>query len=126
MSTVGPARTVRLGAVLSRLTAVLVGAGALVFGFIGLREYLATQPDFPHGGFDLLYYDVQLFVLSSPPIDNGRDFPLLLQIARFAAPAVTVYALVEAGRRLAGDVFRTCGRQSGDSDPGYGSVRFGR
>jgi len=86
--------------VLSRLTAVLVGAGALVFGFIGLREYLATQPDFPHGGFDLLYYDVQLFVLSSPPVDGGRNFPPLLEIARFAAPAVTVYALIEAGRRL--------------------------
>jgi hypothetical protein len=100
VSTVGVGRTVRLGAVLYRAAAIVVGALAIGFGYIGLREYLAGQSDFPHGPLDLLYYDAQLFVLSSPPIDNGRDFPLLLQIARFAAPAVSLYAVVEAGRRL--------------------------
>src|SRR5205823_717670 len=50
--------------------------------------------------FDLHYYAAQLFVLSPPPVDGGRNFPPLLEIARFAAPAVTVYALIEAGRRL--------------------------
>jgi voltage-gated potassium channel Kch len=85
---------------LSRLTAVAVGALAIGFGFLGLQQYLHGQADFPHGPLDLLYYDAQLFVLSSPPIDNGRGFPLLLQLARFAAPAVTLYAVVEAGRRL--------------------------
>jgi voltage-gated potassium channel Kch len=99
VSTVGAGRTARIGAFVSRLTAVLVGTLALVFGYLGLREYVGG--DYPHGPLDLLYYDAQLFVLSSPPVDDAhRSFPLLLQLARFAAPAVTVYAFVEAGRRL--------------------------
>lgn len=128
MSTVDTGRSVRLGAVVSRLTAVLVGTLAFVFGLIGLWQYLHQHPDYPHGVLDLLYYDVQLFVLSSPPVDDHTGhFPPLLQVARFAAPAVTVYALVEAGRRLfAGELLRLRTRASrahvvvcGDSPVAY-------
>ncbi|MDQ7904762.1 NAD-binding protein [Phytohabitans sp. ZYX-F-186] len=47
---------------------------------------------------DVLYNALQLFVLGSPATDDGGPYPLSLEIARFAAPAVTFYALVEALR----------------------------
>jgi hypothetical protein len=96
---VGAGRTARIGALVSRLSAVAVGTVALVCGYLGLRQYVGL--DYPHSPLDLLYYDAQLFVLSSPPVDDAQHgFPFLLQLARFAAPAITLYALVEAGRRL--------------------------
>jgi voltage-gated potassium channel Kch len=73
----------------------LVGLVSLVFGYIGLGQYL----DSPRH-LDLLYYDLQLFVLGSPPLDDGGDLPVLLDLARFGAASATVYALVEAGRAL--------------------------
>ncbi len=87
--------------------AKLVGYGSLalitlVLGYWGLADYL-------HGGytpFDLAYLDLQLFVVSSDALRNGGPIPLPLQIARFAAPAVTsagiisaVYVTLDARRR---------------------------
>lgn len=83
-----------------RLLFSAAGIVALVCGYFGLAELLRTRTEFEHGTLDLLYYDLQLFVLGSPPLDEGGPFPALLEVARFAAPAVTVYALVEAGRLL--------------------------
>lgn len=73
----------------------LVGYGTLavltlVLGFWGLASYL----DSSYGCWDILYADLQLFVLSSDPLRNAGHFPLTLQIARFAAPAVTAYAII--------------------------------
>lgn len=100
MSTARPRRKSGWTLVLWRSTVILVGALAICCGYLGLHQFLKYSTEFPHSPTDLLYYDAQLFVLSSPPVDSGKGFPLLLQIARFAAPAVTVYALIEAGRRL--------------------------
>jgi hypothetical protein len=83
-----------------RLLFALVGLISLFFGYLGLHHYVRDHPDFSGHPFDLLYYDLQLFVLGSPPLDAGGPFPILLDIARFSAPAVTVYAFVEAGRLL--------------------------
>jgi hypothetical protein len=47
---------------------------------------------------DVLYNALQLFVLGSPMTDDGGPYPLSLEIARFAAPGVTFYALFEALR----------------------------
>jgi voltage-gated potassium channel Kch len=81
------------------LVAMLVAAAALTLGYFGLAEQV-RHTDLGHSPSDLLYYDIQLFVMSSPPVDSKQQFPLILQIARFAAPIVTVYTLVEAARRL--------------------------
>ncbi|GAB2959063.1 hypothetical protein GCM10027280_54780 [Micromonospora polyrhachis] len=80
---------------LLRLIFGTIGLLSVVFGYLGFEEYLPE-----HSPLDLLYYDLQLFVLGSPPLDDGGPIPDLLNIARFTAPAVTVYALVEAGRLL--------------------------
>jgi voltage-gated potassium channel Kch len=87
--------------VLWRFALPAIAISAAILGFVGLRQHLAvTHPDYPNDVWDLAYYDLQLFVIGSPPLDNGGAFPLSLQVARFAAPAVTVYALIEAARLL--------------------------
>jgi hypothetical protein len=80
-----------------RLFFAAVGLASIVCGYLGLDRYFREQGN-PGHPLDLLYYDLQLFVLGSPPLDDGGPFPLLLGIARFSAPAVTVYAFIEAGR----------------------------
>jgi hypothetical protein len=47
---------------------------------------------------DILYGALQLFVLESPTTGDDGPYPISLEIARFAAPGVTFYALVEALR----------------------------
>ncbi|MBO4208167.1 RyR domain-containing protein [Micromonospora echinofusca] len=84
-----------------RLTFAVVALVSLVIGYIGLAQYVSRNPEFHGRPLDLLYYDLQLFVLGTPPLDEGSGrIPLLLDIARFTAPAVTVYAFIEAGRLL--------------------------
>lgn len=73
---------------------------SLVCGYIGLATYIARVGGYSDHPLDLLYFDLQLFALSSPPLGEGGPYPITLDIARFGAPAVTVYALVEAGRLL--------------------------
>jgi len=75
---------------------VAFGAIALlsaVLGFIGLREYLADRTDYGRSFLDILYYDLQLFIINCPPVSNGGPYPIPLEIARFGAPAATAYAL---------------------------------
>jgi hypothetical protein len=79
---------------------VLAGILALGLGYVGLGQYVRDRDDVGSGPLDLLYYALQLFVLGAGPLDDGGPYPLALEIARFAAPAVTVYAVVEAGRLL--------------------------
>src|SRR5262249_13183784 len=60
-----------------------------------------------HRPVDLAYYDLQLFVLSPNPLQaKSGPYPLTLEFARFAAPAVTVYAFVETVRLLFAAEFR--------------------
>ncbi|MFD0823791.1 hypothetical protein ACFQ0D_36945, partial [Micromonospora zhanjiangensis] len=83
-----------------RLLFAAIGVVSVVFGYFGLREYAPDGQSLSGSPLDLLYYDLQLFVLGSPPLDEGGPYPVLLDIARFSAPAFTVYAFVEAGRAL--------------------------
>ncbi|MFC5826407.1 NAD-binding protein [Nonomuraea insulae] len=90
-------------------SSVMAGFGvlalvSLVLGFAGMRTYLAGDPRFTL--LDLVYYDIQLFVVGSTPLDAGGSLPWPLEIARFTAPAVTIYALVETVRLLVGNEFR--------------------
>lgn len=78
---------------------------ALVTGWLGLRQFITSlsgsQLDGLGSSFrDLLYYDLQLFVLSSQPLTVTANYPLLLDIARFAAPAATALALAEAAHAI--------------------------
>ncbi len=73
---------------------------SLALGFVGLHEYVPRNQEVGHRIIDIIYYDLQLFVLGSDPLQSKGPFPLTLDIARFCAPAVTVYAAVEAIRLL--------------------------
>lgn len=80
-----------------RVTFGVILIAALISGYVGFGQLLGWST----GKLDLLYQMLQLFVLEADALQEDPDrIPLLLQIARFAAPAVTVYAFVEAGRLL--------------------------
>ncbi|MEO3808662.1 RyR domain-containing protein [Sphaerisporangium sp. B11E5] len=90
---------------------------ALVTGYVGLDDFLASQSSQSSQlatGFDLLYWDIQLFVLDSVASDGGQ-LPATLQFARFAAPAVTIFTLVDGARLLfAAELRRIRARESRD------------
>jgi voltage-gated potassium channel Kch len=73
---------------------------SLIFGFVGIYQHLEATTRQDIRGIDVLYYALQLFTLGAPPLDQGGPFPVLLEIARLTAPAVTFYAFFEAGRLL--------------------------
>ncbi|MEU9451789.1 RyR domain-containing protein [Streptomyces sp. NPDC048277] len=90
-----------------RLSFAGLAVAAVVLGWAGFRTYLRQRPEFGHDPADLLYYSCQLFVLSATPLDRGGPLPLALDVARYAAPLTTVYALAEAVRILgAGELLR--------------------
>ncbi len=68
----------------------IIGALALVFGFIGYHEYLRKAGE-PSGWVDVLYADMQLIKLSSKVV-KGTDAPWTLNVGRMLAPIVTGYA----------------------------------
>ena len=82
----------------TRVVFVVVAAAAFALGYAGLDEYLRGQPGI--GVLDLVYYDLQLFVIDSAPLQDGGPFPPALEVARFAAPAATAYALVAATQAI--------------------------
>jgi hypothetical protein len=88
-------------------------AVAFVLGYIGLREYVSHQylapqavPEYGRGWADILFYDVQLFVLNAAPAGGPGPIPLPLGIARFLAPATALVATVEAVHLLLSEQFR--------------------
>ena len=101
----------RVNVTLARGLVVLgCAAVALVLGYVGLRTFV-TQPAakplmLGHSWADILYTDLQLFVLQAP-VNGPGPFPLPLQIARFLAPATTILAGVETLRVLLAEQLRT-------------------
>lgn len=85
-----------------RVLFTALGLASLVMGYLGLDEYVATRTEYGHRFADVVYYDLQLFVLGADPLQQsgGLPLPVLLEIARFTAPAATAYALFEASRLL--------------------------
>lgn len=83
-----------------RIGAVLGAAVALVLGMVGLATARTGL-----GWWDQLYVVLQLFVLTGDRIGTP-PYNVWLDIARFLAPATTVYAVFEAMRALLGGELR--------------------
>src|SRR5262249_61388641 len=84
MSVPGGGRGVRSVAPFAwRLAFLLIAATALILGYLGLQQHLHGRSDYASDTWDLLYYDLQLFVLSPTPLQTARDIPPSLPIARF-------------------------------------------
>jgi hypothetical protein len=92
----------------TRIVFIAATVGALVFGYVGLRAWIEGPHDVVYGRglWDIAYYDLQLFVLSSDPLQTPGPYPITLQIARFAAPAASIYAVFEAARALFAGEYR--------------------
>ncbi|MEU8821127.1 NAD-binding protein [Actinoplanes sp. NPDC048796] len=73
---------------------------ALILGYLGLDRYFVEQGLPGRTFLNIAYFDLQLFVLGADPLQEATALPPTLQIARFAAPAVTLFALAEAARLL--------------------------
>ncbi|SCF45404.1 TrkA-N domain-containing protein [Micromonospora matsumotoense] len=78
----------------------VIGVAALILGYVGFESLLRTRPETVHDRFDVLYYDLQLFVFGAEPFQNPGPYPWQLQVARFAAPLFTLLAVAEASRLL--------------------------
>jgi voltage-gated potassium channel Kch len=85
---------------LLRLSFPVVTLASLALGYLGLGQFLGSDPAHGHRPIDLIYYDLQLFVLGSDPLQDQGPYPPMLEFARFLAPTATIYALFEAGRML--------------------------
>ncbi|GAA3345508.1 hypothetical protein GCM10020358_52880 [Amorphoplanes nipponensis] len=96
-----------------RLLFPLLALVSVILGYVGMGGLLAARVEFADDTWDRLYYTLQLFVLGAPPLDEGGVMPVSLQVARFLAPAVTVYAVIEAVRLLfAAELARLRARRS--------------
>lgn len=85
-------------------------AAALVLGYFGLRAYVFSPQGMGLGlgrsWADILFADVQLFVLQAP-LNGTGPFTVSLQIARFLAPGTTILAAVETLRVLLSEQLRS-------------------
>ena len=89
------------------LIVAAAAVSAAVLGAVGFVYYLPTQPDFAAASpADIAYYTAQLFVLDPTPFGAPRPYPVSLEIARFLAPATTIFAVVETVRVLVWDRVR--------------------
>ncbi|MFG1918937.1 RyR domain-containing protein [Micromonospora sp. NPDC048898] len=83
-----------------RMVFAVIGVVALVLGYVGFDRLLRAEPGAGHDLYDVVYYDIQLFVLGAEPLQDPGPYPWQLQVARFAAPLFTLLAVVEASRLL--------------------------
>ena len=84
----------------ARVVFTALAVVAFILGMVGFQQYLPAHPEYGRGTLDLVYYSLQLFVLDAAPLQTATDLPLALQIARFAAPAVTAYLIILALQAL--------------------------
>jgi hypothetical protein len=84
----------------ARIIFTVVAVAAFVLGVVGFYQYLPDHPEYGRSPLDLVYYSLQLFVLDAAPLQTATDLPAALEIARFAAPAVTIYLLFLAIQAL--------------------------
>ncbi|SBT44674.1 RyR domain-containing protein [Micromonospora narathiwatensis] len=78
----------------------VIGLLSLVLGYLGFERLMQARPENLHDRYDVLYYDIQLFVLGAEPFQEPGPYPWQLQVARFTAPLFTLLAVVEASRLL--------------------------
>lgn len=84
----------------ARVIFTAVALTAFGLGVIGFRQYLPAHPEYGLEPLDVVYYSLQLFVLDAAPLQTATNLPIALQIARFAAPAVTAYLIFLAAQEL--------------------------
>jgi hypothetical protein len=84
----------------ARIVFTAVAVAAFVLGVVGFSQYLPAHPAYGRGPLDLVYYSLQLFVLDASPLQTATHLPVTLEIARFAAPAVTIYLIFLAVQAL--------------------------
>ncbi|WP_240955697.1 RyR domain-containing protein [Micromonospora sp. HNM0581] len=78
----------------------VIGLVASVLGYVGLERLSQIRPGVIEDRYDILYYDLQLFLLSAELFEQPGPYPWQLQVARFMAPLFTLLAVAEAGRLL--------------------------
>jgi len=84
----------------------------LVVGGIGLHEYVLSlpllhgKPQYGRGFWDIVFYDLQLPVLSSAPAQGPGPYPVALGVARVLAPVVAGAATLGTLRLLLGEQWR--------------------
>jgi len=84
-----------------RTAFVVMAVVAFVLGVIGFAVYLPKSPsDHANTAADVGYYTLQLFVLGADPLAAGGPYNPMLEIARFLAPATTLFAVIETLRVL--------------------------
>jgi RyR domain len=91
-----------------RILVGLLAATAALSGYVGLWQYVHSPQGSGYGQapWDIVYYDLQLFVLGSVPLQGPGPFNPALETARYLAAATTVYALAVAASALFGDSWR--------------------
>jgi hypothetical protein len=100
------------------LLVVVVALVALVLGYVGLHQYLSRPPASTTWGnswSDILFYDLQLPVLSCAPAQGAGPYPVPLGIARLLAPASTFLAAVGTLALLLGEQWRRLRAATGRS-----------
>jgi hypothetical protein len=85
-----------------RVVFATVAVGSFLLGIVGFSWYLPGD----QSNADVVYYSLQLFVLSADPLGKGGPLNVPLEIARFGAPAATVFTVFEALRLLLIDRWR--------------------
>jgi voltage-gated potassium channel Kch len=80
-----------------RLFFVALGLFSMVLGYIGLRHYMYAVEPARQASYssNVLYYDLELFLVQSTPLSLGGPVPWQLQVSRFTAPAFVLYAFTE-------------------------------
>ena len=81
-----------------RLLFVAVGLVSVILGYAGLDRYLHSPgppQSYSHSPNDLVYFDLELFLLQCTPLALGGPYPWQLSVARFSAPSVALYAVAE-------------------------------
>lgn len=80
-----------------RIVFALVGLIGLACGYLGLDQYMRGTDTKPGdiGVSNVIYYDLELALLQSTPLQTGGPMPALLQVGRFCAPSVLLYPIVE-------------------------------
>jgi len=119
--------------IIIRLLFAVLGLASMVLGYIGLGRYThaeilqGTRPAGDDSAGNLVYYDIELFLVQSTPLSVGGPVPWELQIARFSAPCVALYTIAEIGVALfATRVQRVRLRRARGHVVVYGSTRAAR
>lgn len=85
---------------LLRLGFCVLAMTAVVLGYVGMAAFVRQSSEWGDRPIDVVYYDLQLFVLGADPLQESGPYPWQLECARFLVPSVTLYALIETARVL--------------------------